>query len=158
LKQDTEVLRRCRPSADTADHRDGPDDRSLARPPRLSLCGQFGNKMGTALAISAQYGHNITRASQCRIWLEARDFRHRRNPFPISRVWHTSRTQNPVLGWQAHGHDRGKTVEGIARASPILVHSDCRVISAYPEAEQRVSNARPILPQCFVATAIAGQT
>ena len=47
--------------------------------------------------------------------------------------------------------DRGKIGEDIAHVSPMLVQYDCRVIFSHPEAEQRVSNVRPISPQCFAA-------
>lgn len=49
------------------------------------------------------------------------------------------------------GWGRGKIGEDIARASPILGQCDCRVIRAHPEGQQRVSNVRPLPPQCFVA-------
>ncbi len=68
----------------------------LPRTPRLSPCGQFGNKMGTVLAVSAQCDHRIRRASQYRNWLETVDSKHRCNVFPMPREWQTRRTQNPV--------------------------------------------------------------
>ncbi len=49
------------------------------------------------------------------------------------------------------GQHRGKIGEDIARASPILVQCDCNMSSPHSEAEQRISNVKPIPPQCFVA-------
>src|SRR5579864_856161 len=59
----------------------------------------------------------------------------------------TRRTQYPVLGWQASAGGMGKIGEDIARASPILVQYDCHVILARLDAEERISNVRPISPQ-----------
>ncbi len=44
---------------------------------------------------------------------------------------------------------RGKTGEDIARASTMLVQYDCPVTCSHLEAEQRISNVRPICPQRF---------
>jgi hypothetical protein len=48
-------------------------------------------------------------------------------------------------------HARGKTGEDIGRASPMLVQYGSPVISTHPEAQQRISNVKPICPQRFVS-------
>jgi hypothetical protein len=46
---------------------------------------------------------------------------------------------------------RGKIGEDIAHTSPMLVQYDRRMSFSHPEAEQRISNVRPISPQRFAA-------
>jgi hypothetical protein len=58
--------------------------------------GRLGNKLVTALAISALCGYNGYWSRWSRNPLEIRAFKHHRNVLPIPRHWQKFRTQNPV--------------------------------------------------------------